>query len=57
MKIKLDFNNENDTDKIRYLGYINQNSSVYWFSYGMFKKKSLINRVKHLLCETSLVTL
>ena len=29
MKIKLDFNNENDTDKIRYLGYINQNSSVY----------------------------
>ena len=27
MKIKLDLSNENDTDKIRYLGYINQTSS------------------------------
>ena len=30
IKIKLDFNNENenDTDKIRYLGYINQQSEI-----------------------------
>jgi len=79
IKIKLDFNNENenDTDKIRYLGYINQNSDIpavkflgvyidsqlnfkYHIEY-LRKKVSrnmyIINRVKHFLCEKSLVTL
>jgi hypothetical protein len=79
IKIKLDFNNENenDTDKIRYLGYINQQSEIPAIKFlGVFidsqlnfkyhieylrKKISrslfLINRVKHILCEKSLVTL
>lgn len=70
IEIKLDFNNENENDinKIRNLGYINQNSDipavkflgVYIDSQLNFKisrSMYLINRVKHLLCKKSLETL